>query len=202
MPKPPRKTFTKGQVTGIVVSDEAYMLSAGRMGAFESALCLYVETAIAWVDDLAQRSYGDVSEKFQRYFLVDDASQFSQVLKVLQRTAVGMRRRQEVKVQKLAPGRSGQVSGGFWTGNRRIHLNIYKVATFSSSPHLGAMLYLHEATHLYANTNDYGDEGYLEYHESKFEAQTMPYRAAGLTSAKALQNADSYAGFAYEATKA
>jgi hypothetical protein len=62
----------------------------------------------------------------------------------------------------------------------------------------GVMVYIHEATHLYARTDDHNQAGYL-IDGLVMDANQYPYREAGLTSAQALNNADSYAGFVYEA---
>ncbi len=55
---------------------------------------------------------------------------------------------------------------------------------------LAIITLIHEASHKYASTADFGDSGYLEDDGVDFEA-------AGLTNAQALRNADSYAWFCY-----
>ena len=54
----------------------------------------------------------------------------------------------------------------------------------------GVMTFIHEATHRYANTLDFGEEGY--------STDGVNFNQAGLTNAMALQNAESYGWFAYK----
>jgi|GEM_PF-5953962 len=53
---------------------------------------------------------------------------------------------------------------------------------------LAVVTFIHEATHKFASTNDYGDAGYLKNDGLRF-------RKDGLQNAQALNNADSYAWF-------
>ncbi|WP_297488020.1 hypothetical protein [Acidocella sp.] len=54
--------------------------------------------------------------------------------------------------------------------------------------------YIHEATHRYAGTTDYGDTGYI-WLTKYLDSGEVGFRARGLTPAQALTNADSYALF-------
>jgi hypothetical protein len=202
----PRRTFTStsGLVTGIVVSEKAEYLKDSYIAAFNRALSLYVETANTWVLAVFAKGYADVRDSLGKYFKSDDKSHYTQAMTLLRRTQVGMRGKQEIKIQMLPSAITGKVSGGFWGGKRRIHLDMLHFASLSvkKAEHLGAMLYLHEATHLYAGTDDYGDRGNLIYRDNAFQKAADPYREPGLTRAQALRNADSYAGFVYEAATA
>ncbi|MCG8315541.1 MAG: hypothetical protein MI976_20215 [Pseudomonadales bacterium] len=53
-----------------------------------------------------------------------------------------------------------------------------------------AVLFIHEATHKYANTADFGEQGYTS------STGSCSYRKPGLTTAQALMNADSFGRFA------
>ena len=57
---------------------------------------------------------------------------------------------------------------------------------------LAVITFIHEATHKYADTVDHGDSGYVDNSGSDFDAP-------GLTTAQALNNADSYAWFCFAA---
>lgn len=63
------------------------------------------------------------------------------------------------------------------------------------------MTYIHEATHRYAGTVDYGDQGYFFLTRYVTEG-VLEWREAGMTPAQALTNADSYAAFVAEVCKA
>jgi hypothetical protein len=54
----------------------------------------------------------------------------------------------------------------------------------------GVMTFLHEATHRYANTQDFDAKGY--------STDGVTFNAPGLTTMEALQNAESYGWFAYK----
>jgi hypothetical protein len=197
----PRKTIVRGLVTGVVVSDNERYLGEGFMEAFGNSLTLYVQTANDWVVTTLGKEAADVRALCGKYFKSEADADITKVMNVLRRTQRGMRGAQEIKIQALAGGISGQVSGGFWGGKRRIHLSMSYIAERKNKDieHLGTMTYLHEATHLYAETDDHGDQGYLEHRADAFVNAQDPYRRTGLTSAQALVNADSYAGFVFAA---
>jgi hypothetical protein len=66
-----------------------------------------------------------------------------------------------------------------------IHLDSDRLDT---GPELSAKTVIHEATHKFASTADFGTKGYTNDDDGLF-------RAAGLTHAEALNNAESYARF-------
>jgi hypothetical protein len=79
-----------------------------------------------------------------------------------------------------------------------IHVSREKV---ENSPAYAMITYIHEATHRYAGTVDYGDSGYF-FLTQYLTTGTVQWRAPGLTAAQALTNADSYALFVAETCKA
>jgi hypothetical protein len=79
-----------------------------------------------------------------------------------------------------------------------IHVSRDKVQT---GPAYAMMTYIHEATHRYAGTVDYGDSGYF-FLTNYITTGKVKWREPGLTAAQALTNADSYALFVAEICKA
>jgi hypothetical protein len=79
-----------------------------------------------------------------------------------------------------------------------IHVSREKV---QSSPAYAMITYIHEATHRYAGTVDYGDTGYF-FLTKYLTTGEVQWRDPGLTAAQALTNADSYALFVAETCKA
>ncbi len=69
-----------------------------------------------------------------------------------------------------------------------IHISKRQMADL---PNRRSISVVHEATHKYANTHDFGDKGYWDY-----GAKT--YRNEDLKHGEAMQNADSFAIFAYD----
>lgn len=57
--------------------------------------------------------------------------------------------------------------------------------------HLAIVTFIHEATHRFAGTDDFGDKGYIDNDGNKFWK-------SGITKSNALENADSYAWFIYK----
>lgn len=74
---------------------------------------------------------------------------------------------------------------GVRTHRGDIHLD---TGMLDNGPELSAMTIIHEATHKFASTADFGDRGYTDNETGEFEAP-------GLTHAEALNNAESYARF-------
>ena len=79
-----------------------------------------------------------------------------------------------------------------------IHISRDKV---QNSPAYAMVTYIHEATHRYAGTVDYGDKGYF-FLTDYITTGNVQWRDPGLTAAEALTNADSYALFVAEVCKA
>lgn len=73
----------------------------------------------------------------------------------------------------------------------QIHVSREKVQNRAD---YAAFTYIHEATHRYAGTVDYGDTGYI-WLTKYLDTGVAEFRAPGLTSQQALKNADSYALF-------
>ena len=69
-----------------------------------------------------------------------------------------------------------------------IHLDSVDLMT---RPVYAAITLIHEATHKFANTDDFDNKGY-------FKDDGSDFRAPGLTWQQALKNADSYAFFVYK----
>jgi hypothetical protein len=67
------------------------------------------------------------------------------------------------------------------------HRDIHLGSDIFNSPEYAIFVILHEATHKYANTEDYDIQGYTAYLDS------LAYKKPGLTKAQALKNAESYA---------
>jgi hypothetical protein len=67
--------------------------------------------------------------------------------------------------------------------------------TIRSNMTMAVITYIHEATHRFSNTDDYGDQGY-------FKSDGSDFVAPGLTWQQALNNADSYAYFVYKTMEA
>lgn len=79
-----------------------------------------------------------------------------------------------------------------------IHISREKV---QNSPGYAMVTYIHEATHRYAGTVDYGDTGYF-FLTNYLNGGGVQWREPGLTAAQALTNADSYALFVAEVCQA
>ncbi len=75
---------------------------------------------------------------------------------------------------------------GMYSGN--IHLHQSELNT----PRSAVRTIIHEATHRYAGTGDFGEQGYTD------GSLSLNFRQAGLTNAQALNNAESYAAFAIQ----
>lgn len=74
---------------------------------------------------------------------------------------------------------------GRHTGNIHVHQMVLQ------SNSKGSDTVIHEATHRYAGTSDFGEAGYVD------STLSRNFRAPGLTPAQALNNAESYASFVY-----
>lgn len=79
-----------------------------------------------------------------------------------------------------------------------IHISREKV---QNSPAYAMVTYIHEATHRYAGTVDYGDTGYF-FLTQYLSGGGLEWREPGLTATQALTNADSYALFVAEVCRA
>ena len=79
----------------------------------------------------------------------------------------------------------GYVRGVGTTGVGDIHV---KRDYITNNRRQAVRTFIHEATHRFANTKDFGESGYME-------ADGSAFRAAGLTKDQAIVNADSYAYF-------
>ena len=77
------------------------------------------------------------------------------------------------------------------TGNYRMYgeLNVSDHLLFGAQK-IGLVTFIHEASHRYANTEDFGPEGISE--------DGVTFQQPGLTVAQALLNAESYGWFAYK----
>lgn len=77
------------------------------------------------------------------------------------------------------------------TGNYRMYgdLNVSDHLLFGAQK-IGLVTFIHEASHRYANTEDFGPEGISE--------DGVTFQQPGLTAAQALMNAESYGWFAYK----
>ena len=153
-----------------------------------------------------------------RYFLTPASGptqdQLGKILSVLELTMNGINGKINVKVADdpsaygyvgFQTGATGVARGIFSPrhnfGTRQgkivsrgdIHMDlnrINRVRPEIQSWELGIITFIHEATHKYASTADHGDSGYLNNDGLTFDAP-------GLTTAQALNNADSYAWFCF-----
>lgn len=193
----PKRFITVGGIRVEVKSENEGHLTDVYMDNFGNAITLYVQNANAWVLHTLGREHAEVRDLLQKYFKTDTVAAYATVMSVLRRTRDGMQAPQKIKIRSLGGGLTGMAGGGFFGEHRkRIYLDIYAIAKYRvhGMEDVGTRLYLHEATHSFAETNDHGDKGYLE-ERADFKCANDPYRAAGLTPKQALNNADSYAGF-------
>lgn len=98
---------------------------------------------------------------------------------------------QEVKFQPI-PGKSGYVGGGFWAGESKYRIHLDTATMVGSTQTYCVEVYLHEATHKYARTEDHS------YLLPNFMHLPQPYVVDNLRTRQAIENADSFAGFAKE----
>ncbi len=77
-------------------------------------------------------------------------------------------------------------------GDHAVHLSKKKML---KDKEIGVITVIHECTHKFANTDDYGDSGYRHNDDSG-------WWEPGMTTQQALNNADSYAWFVYQVAKA
>lgn len=159
-------------------------------------LTLCLTRSIEWIMMIELLEFGGVEDLFVKYFRCDALGPQDRIAKhaiamrKFRSTRTGINGVQEVKFQPIQ-GKDGYVGGGRLLGKNRIHLN---VQTFVGGAAIYCVeVYLHEATHKYANTNDHSYllPGYVDAEQ--------PYQQE-ITTAQALDNADSYAGFAREVT--
>ncbi len=159
-----------------------------------------------------------VSDRFKqwagKYFLTDysngpSASEFDAIMAVLRLTNTGVNNSDlSVKVYNKSGGARGYVTtyhgsnanrshrtpGAYNPGNGQLRQG-YKgdihmsVGGIKSDSLIATKLFIHEATHKFANTADFGESGYTD-------DDTGSFRAKGLTKEQALMNADSYGRFA------
>ena len=151
---------------------------------------------------------------FKRYFLSEnynDAETLGAIGSVLSLTKAGLAKTTIKVYSKANHDTNGRVAGyvtSYWgKGADQKHRNLgihhgkdRARAVFKGDIHMGssivkngtqlenAVLFLHEATHKYASTSDFGEKGYTT--DKGF------YREDGLTPAQALNNAETYARFA------
>ncbi len=196
-----QRTVARLGLTVEVKSDNPALVADNFADNFTTQVALYVETARQWVVTVLAMPRATVQAELTKYFKDDSVATHTRVMTVLRQTQAGMGAPQKVKVQRLAGNATGLASGGFWGAHRkRIYLNTSTVMKYGNNglTNAGARLYLHEATHSFAETNDYGDRGYLDEQGDNFLAAADPYRRVGLSARDALRNADSYAGFVSE----
>ena len=149
---------------------------------------------------------GPAIERARTYFLIPDSGptdlQCMTITSVLELTHNGLN--SDVTLKLGGDGCNGYVRrhrvsagtpGSYTTGNG-IHwtseghaIHISKKEMLRSAD-LGVITLIHEATHKYANTLDHRDAGYRREDD-------RDWKAPGLTVDQALNNADSYAYFAF-----
>lgn len=150
---------------------------------------------------------------FERFFVsqnYNDAETLGAIGSVLSLTKTGLANTTIKVYSKAHNDPNGRTAGyvtSYWgkhADQKHRNLGIYNGssgsrAAFKGDIHMGssivkngtqlenAVLFLHEATHKYAGTADFGEKGYT--------TDKGYYREAGLTPAQALNNADTYARF-------
>ncbi|MDE1897272.1 MAG: hypothetical protein KGH91_09365 [Rhodospirillales bacterium] len=90
------------------------------------------------------------------------------------------------KVSSKKSNHNAGVRGGNAVKRGDIHLDSDRL---DGDPEWAAKTTIHEASHKFASTADFGNIGYTD-------DDTYKFRAAGLTAAQAINNAESYAMFA------
>lgn len=182
-------------LTGILVANEE--IPAGTRAQLQARLAYCLATSSNWILHVEGLEFAEVEPLFRKYFRCAHlgnaacTAKHALALQKYHRTREGINGAQEVKFQPI-PGKDGYVGGGFWDGESkyRVHLNtqtfLNRSATFCTE------VYLHEATHKYARTDDHS------YLRPNFMELDQPYLRADLSLDHALNNADTYSGFAKE----
>lgn len=189
-------------------------LTSSLSGAIDEGR-VAVESAIT---HMQQGGTNGVNANFKKwaakYFLVDSggpsSEEFNTILAVLKLTHAGINNTGlSVKVFKSKDSTLGYVTSylgdkaanqehrtpGMWnkgdgTMKQAVKGDIkLSVGGILQKQLLSAALFVHEATHKFANTADFGEKGYTD-------PGTGAFRKSGLVKEQALMNADSYARFA------
>jgi hypothetical protein len=161
---------------------------------------------LAWIQTASWTTLADTAA--QKAFLSDDVSPGSR--KVIQTAIVqtfnGVNTAHDVKLTEDNHGKGGNYVNiknnnkgnsviNMETGEPRvigqIHVSRAKVQNRAD---YAMFTYIHEATHRYAGTVDYGDSGYI-WLTKYLDSGEIGFRAPGMTPTQALNNADSYALF-------
>jgi len=181
------ETFKRGGPTLTGIVDGAQAPSAADVAQMRTRLALCVATSRSWISLVLAMELGAVRGPFQKYFRSTSVADHLLACNTLRTIRNGLDAAQEVKIVPMSARHDGYVGGGRLGGKRRIHLS--RADFLKNTFRHWAMVYLHEASHLYAGTEDhaYVDDMHRE----------TPYDK-DLTTKQALQNADSYTYFVYE----
>ena len=167
-----------------------------------------VQTAQGWLSavlpEVHSQMKGDVAAAFQACFVnAPDPAAVSTVSSVLTTVNNCIRKEHGIKIRNdddaygyvniSFTGRkhltNGMVfhdeDGDVITRVGEIHID---KATVRTDMKMAVITYIHEATHKFVNTDDYGDQGY-------FKSDGSTFCAPGINWQQALNNADSYAYF-------
>lgn len=221
----PKIYFAKkqlGSVTGATVHVR-YSYAAVFQGGVDKKLSEAVNEGLAalelTVNYMKDTDSNNLNAHFKRYFEkyflsqnYTDADMLNTIYAVLLLTKNGLANSNTIKVYSKQGTSSGGIAAGYvnnyWgktAAQKHRNPGTYQdpngeKAVFKGDIHMGSsiiknnsqlnnvVLFIHEATHKYASTSDFGEKGYTTANGS--------YRQHGLTTAEALNNADSYARFA------
>jgi hypothetical protein len=173
---------------------------------------LILRQVIAWVKQPTTYGYS-FNTKFSHFFRTESpptVQELQSCLIVLEKTFNGINSTMDIKASPYNPAHYGYVNymqslPGFirgivsrrhTLGNRAgkiVSRGDIHIARELLSPlrfGLALVVFLHEATHKYGNTEDHAEKGYMNNNG-------LAYQSPGLTTKEALKNADSYAWFCY-----
>lgn len=187
---------TGAGVTGIAVDMD--IIPPATLQLLGPRLALCIASSANWIFLVNMLPFANVDALFGKYFrcaglpLQDRQAKHALALQKFRATRDGIAGAQEVKFQPMA-GKDGYVGGGVIHGESRYRIHLNTATFLQRSATYCTEVYLHEATHKYARTDDHA------YLTPNYVDDPQPYLTE-ISMAQALNNADSYTGFAKEVT--
>jgi len=200
-----KKTVITNAGLALTVKHRQFMLSDDRLTAAQEVVTkagYWVIHALSLLNETPLAK--DVKKALQRTFLTfsPNAEALKQIKDTLILVQYGICNPAglNLKIAKYNPDRqlppnvtANQVNGYVvpYDQNRTVWGDIHLKATVLTGDRKTALVaFIHEASHKFASTADFGDKGYTRDSDGMF-------KEAGLTKAEALNNAESYARFVY-----